>query len=259
MEFKFITFKKIRVFYTDELDGGGTTFGQDYLPFIKRLSKKKFNRIYEWCAGPGFIGFSLLANGYCDSLCLSDIHPKAIEAIKKTIKYNKLENKVSVYKSDSLDNIPEKEQWDLVVGNPPHYKKKPTSYTSNGVAANGLTEDQMRIVLDLNLETHKKFFKKVRNYLNKDGIVLLQENWFRVALDEFKEMIEENNFDFKFSSPFSDKFFYLCFAEKSTKINLIYPPKWTIKYIQEDRYMKIKNIIFRGDIFEKILKKLTNN
>ena len=193
MEFKFITFKKIRVFYTDELDGGGTTFGQDYLPFIKRLSKRKFNRIYEWCAGPGFIGFSLLANGYCESLCLSDIHPKAIQAIKKTIKYNKLENKVSVYNSDSLDDIPEKEKWDLVVGNPPHYKKKPTSYTSKGVAANGLTEDQMRIVLDLNLETHKKFFKKVRNYLNKDGIVLLQENWFRVALDEFKEISDYLN------------------------------------------------------------------
>ena len=44
MEFKSVKFKKIKVFYTDELDGGGTTFGQDYLLFIKRLSKKKFNR-----------------------------------------------------------------------------------------------------------------------------------------------------------------------------------------------------------------------
>ena len=78
-------------------------------------------------------------------------------------------------------------------------------------------------------------------------------------MDEFKEMIEEYKFDFKFSSPFSDKFFYLCFAEKSTKINLIYPPRWTIKYRPEDRYMKIKNTILRRDVFKKILKRLTNN
>ena len=88
---------------------------QDYL--------KKFGRAYEWCAGPGFIGFSLLANGFCDSLCLSDVHPPAIAALKETVKINGLENKVSIYHSDSLDNIPNDEKWNLVVGNPPHYKK----------------------------------------------------------------------------------------------------------------------------------------
>jgi hypothetical protein len=47
---------KIEVFYKIELDGGGTTFGQDYLPVIKDCYPDRvFNRAYEWCSGPGFI------------------------------------------------------------------------------------------------------------------------------------------------------------------------------------------------------------
>jgi hypothetical protein len=32
-----------------------------------------------------------------------------------------LAERVTVYRSDNLDGIPASEQWDLVVGNPPHF------------------------------------------------------------------------------------------------------------------------------------------
>ena len=237
-----VKYKNITVFYTDELDGGGTTFGQDYLKIIPRLSRKKFDRVYEWCSGPGFIGFSLLAHGYCKTLCLSDVHPKAIEVIKKTIKFNNLENKVSVYLSDSLDQIPIEEKWDLVVGNPPHYSKK--------FKTDGLSEDQKRIVLDEGLNTHKKFFNKVGQHLNENGIILLQENWYRVARDIFVKMIEDNNLKFIFSSPFSNKFYYFCAAKKNGAVSYIKKQSWEIKYTSEDK--SILKILF------KKLKKLLN-
>ena len=85
-------------------------------PFVKKLIGK-VSRICEFGSGPGFIGFSLLSNGLCDSLCLIDINPEAVKLCKKTIQENKLESKVSIYLSDGLSNIPSSEKWDLVVSN----------------------------------------------------------------------------------------------------------------------------------------------
>jgi len=42
------------------LDGGGSTFGQDFIPVLRARGMPKVQRTFEWCSGPGFIGFSLL-------------------------------------------------------------------------------------------------------------------------------------------------------------------------------------------------------
>jgi len=113
-----INYKNIELSYLLRLNGGGIIFAYE---FVHIVSKKigKVDHIFEYCAGPGFIGFSLLANNLCDRLTLADTNPVAVEAIKETIKNNNLQDKVTVYQSDCLDAIPENEQWDLVVGNPP--------------------------------------------------------------------------------------------------------------------------------------------
>jgi tRNA1(Val) A37 N6-methylase TrmN6 len=74
------------------------------------------SRVFEWCAGPGFIGFALLGYGFCDTLCLADV-----KACRLTVTQNGLAERVTVYHSDNLDGIPPSERWDLVVGNPPHF------------------------------------------------------------------------------------------------------------------------------------------
>ena len=53
----------IRVNYLHRLDGGGTAFGQDYIPYLPNRGMPRQARTIEWCAGPGFIGFSLLGCG----------------------------------------------------------------------------------------------------------------------------------------------------------------------------------------------------
>ncbi len=65
-------FGDIRVFFAPELDGGGSGYGQDYISFLQQNLGPQ-NCVFEWCAGPGFIGFSILAHGLCDSLCLADV------------------------------------------------------------------------------------------------------------------------------------------------------------------------------------------
>jgi hypothetical protein len=69
------TYGGIRVHYKRHLDGGGSGFGQDFIPFLRGRGIPKQARAFEWCAGPGFIGFSLLGHGLCETLCLADINP----------------------------------------------------------------------------------------------------------------------------------------------------------------------------------------
>ena len=44
--YKIKKYKGLKVFYTEELDGGGTTFGQDYLSFILILAAAGYAGAY---------------------------------------------------------------------------------------------------------------------------------------------------------------------------------------------------------------------
>ena len=178
----YVEFQGIKVYYTKELDGGGAGFGQDYIDFIRGNFPPQ-KRIFEWCSGPGFIGFSLLAHGLCKTLCLADINPLAIQACSKTIRLNNLESKVTVYLSDNLKNIPSSEKWSLVVGNPPHFNRVCTKKASPEI-----------IFLDKDWALHRQFYEDVGKFLKQNGTLLIQENTLRSTIENFREMIESNGF-----------------------------------------------------------------
>ncbi len=96
----------VSVHYKSHLDGGGSSFGQEYIPFLKDRGMPRQARVFEWCAGPGFIGFSLLGFGLAETLCLADVNPQAVAACRRTIAANGLADRVSVYLSDNLRDIP---------------------------------------------------------------------------------------------------------------------------------------------------------
>jgi SAM-dependent methyltransferase len=174
-----IHYKNIKVSYSFFLNGGGVLFAHE---FVRIVSQKigKVGHVFEYCAGPGFIGFSLLANNLCDKLTLADVNPKAIEAIKETIKNNNLQDKVTVYQSDCLDSIPRTERWDLVVGNPPwHLCSK---YKKN------------IIVCDPEGKVHKKFYRDINKFLKPSGSILFIEGGEYTNIINFKGMIEGNGF-----------------------------------------------------------------
>lgn len=177
--YKHIKYDNIEVVYKENLHGGGIRFGQQFIPVVK----EKFGRVghaFEFCAGPGFIGFSMLANNLCDKLTLADVNPEAIKVCNETVQRNNLYNRVATYVSDVLDNIPETEKWDLVVGNPPHvfcaskeeYKKDITLY-------------------DPNFNIHRKFYCGIHKFLKPTGSILLQEHSESTNVADFKNMIEE--------------------------------------------------------------------
>jgi predicted RNA methylase len=211
--YKQAAFKGIRVSYKDHLDGGGRGFGQDFIPLLQHYGLPMQRRAFEWCAGPGFIGFSLLAHNLCETLCLADVNPESVQACRRTIANNALSDRVSVYCSDNLRSIPPTEQWDLVVSNPPHFIDE---YLGNLRAH------------DPDWRVHRDFFRTIAPFLKPDGVIILQENNNGSTVDTFRSMIEESGLSVIFTHgdlPFrtaGHQYYYIGIMHAGVS-----PPAWT--------------------------------
>jgi tRNA1(Val) A37 N6-methylase TrmN6 len=164
-----------RVHFKKHLDGGGNAFGQDYIPFFELRRMPPQVRVFEFCSGPGFIGFSLLAHGLAETLCLADVNPEAVEACRRTVADNGLAARVSAYRSDNLRDIPASERWDLVVSNPPHF-------VDDWIGDLRTYDDGWHI--------HREFFAAVGRFLKPGGVIVLQENNRGSTVETFRPMIE---------------------------------------------------------------------
>src|ERR1700733_11819479 len=178
-----VSYGGIQIKYRSELDGGGTEFGQDFLPFLTARDMPKQQRAFEWCCGPGFIGFSLLGNGFCETLCLADINPDAVASCERTISVNGLGSRASVFQSDNLKNIPSSEKWNLVVSNPPHFVDQ--------------YEGDLR-AHDPDWRIHQEFFATIGSFLAKDGVIILQENNKGSTIESFRAMISNSGLEIVF-------------------------------------------------------------
>jgi hypothetical protein len=177
MDYQTERYRDLDVCWTPELDGGGRVFVPEYLAIVRSLFGR-VGRVFEFCAGPGFIGWSLLAHGLCDSLVLADVNPDAVEALRETARRNDLGDRVRVYKSDGLAGIPEDERWDLVVGNPPHF------------AEPYVRVDRSLITDDVGWRLHEAFYGAVGRFLADGGSVLLLENSMASSPADFVPMLQ---------------------------------------------------------------------
>lgn len=164
---------EIAVFDKPDHHMGGLAFGRDLPRVLNELGIGRRGRVFEFCAGPGYIGYSLLAAGWCESLVLSDIDPDAVSTARFTASHNDLEDRVVVYRSDGLDQIPAGERWDLVVSNPPHFAEA----------------DRDIRIFDPGWELHRSFYASVASHMNPGGLVLMAENSAGSDPEVFSEMI----------------------------------------------------------------------
>ena len=213
-----VRYAGIGIKYRAELDGGGTEFGQDFISFFEARGMPRQERAFEWCSGPAFISFSLLGHGFCTSLCLADINPEAVASCRETVRVNKLGDRVSVYQSDNLRNIPRSEQWDLVVSNPPHFIDQ---YLGD-IRAH-----------DPDWQIHRDFFATIGDFLTLGGVIVLQENNRGSTVATFREMIERSGLKIVFvdgESPTLTK--ESCFYYVGVMRSGDAPPQWTALGVQ---------------------------
>jgi Methyltransferase small domain len=165
----------IDVMYRSDLDGGGTTFATSLIDFIRGHfgADKRFGTAFEWCSGPGFIGFAALSENICDALCLADINQDAIKWAQATIEANRLKDKVRCYISDNLLGVDKKERFDLVLANPPcHYAPNSAHPIVQTAGANKLFNLKS---VDPGWKTHAGFYSQIGQFLNPGAHILTLE------------------------------------------------------------------------------------
>ena len=183
-EFETTGAQKFKVLHLPETDGGGTWFGQEYITMLKqRYPGRQFDRCWEWCAGPGFIGFNLLDHGICNRLFLSDIYDPAVELAKETARRAGIADRVHALLFRDLAILPLDYQFDLIVANPPH--------EPNGTLVIHTADHGGRIEADPGWASHKNFFEHVADHLTEDGVIILQENQHSSTVKDFEPMIKD--------------------------------------------------------------------
>lgn len=175
------------VFYTNETNGGGDFLALEYMQVVKEWYNK-VDSVLEWCSGPGFIGYSFLATGLCDKVAFNDMYEPAIVELKKTRDYNKLEQ-VEIHQGSTLENIKDV-QYDLVVGNPPHWKDVESASNSLGFDVTQFKHIE-DILVDKDWAAHKSFYNNVKKLLRPDGKILLQENGFGSTPKDFEKIVTD--------------------------------------------------------------------
>lgn len=178
------------VYYTNETNGGGDFFALEYMDVIKEWYGH-VDHAFEWCSGPGFIGYSLLATNICNNISFLEKYSPSVDMCQKTKDHSKFKDKINIYLDSSLDNIPSSEKFDLVVGNPPHWgsaeaAKEALNFNFDLVEIPRLVD----ILVDQDWEIHKDFFKKIKNHLSKNGKILLQENLTGSNPRHFEDLVK---------------------------------------------------------------------
>lgn len=103
----------------------------------------------------------------CTHLTLADINPDAVEAARFTVRRQGLEDRVTVLQSNNLRDIPESEQWDLVVGDPPHFPVALERHIEQGFVLRSV---------DADWRLHRAFFEGIRRHLRPGGRMLITES-----------------------------------------------------------------------------------
>ena len=187
-EQKYVTANDIDIFYNIEQDGGGSIWAADVVSLVQQLyPNRKFHNVFEWCSGPGFIVFSLLANSLCSNLFLVDIYQPALDhctLTKQNLNNKYQENIVEIIKMGSLEDLTDSYQFDLIVGNPPHFDTVTTRFSKYY---------DPRLFVDEHWDIHKNFFENVKKNLTKDGIIILLESFWGSSPDTFAQMIDDAN------------------------------------------------------------------
>lgn len=197
------------IFYTPETNGGGDHFFPEYYDLVSEFYCR-VGHLMEWCSGPGFIGYGMMACNICDHLTLLDKFKPAVDIAKKTaensfikhgldfvdtetIYHRRVFPRTTVYHSDTCSVLSD-HKIDLVVGNPPHFECKEDAIKAlSKLGGTPLFNDHLsEILLDSNWDAHRDMFDEVSTRLSDDGIICLQLHSGGSSPDTFKSMIEES-------------------------------------------------------------------
>lgn len=149
---------------------------KDFEPWLSQPPQ----RILDMCTGSGCIGISC-AHQYPDAeVVLSDISEAALGVANQNIDFHNVGHSVSAVLSDGFEAL-DGQKFDLIVSNPPYVDAEDLSSMPQEFHAEppiGLSSG------DDGLDFTRKFLAKASQYLNDNGIVVVEVGNSWVALEE---------------------------------------------------------------------------
>lgn len=140
---------------------------------LKYIEQFHYKTILDLCCGSGVVGLSI---GYINKqtiISLSDNSTKAINLTRKNTELLGLSSRCTIYKSDLFSDIPNSLTFDLIVSNPPYVPKNrikslPKEISYEPIEAiNGGKKG---------IEFISKIIKQAGNYLNKNGMLVIEHD-----------------------------------------------------------------------------------
>ncbi|MCA6072656.1 MAG: peptide chain release factor N(5)-glutamine methyltransferase [Endomicrobium sp.] len=152
---------------------------------VARKENKK--SVLDLCTGSGCIAISLSKLGAFDNVTALDISKNALNIAKENAKINNATD-IDFIESDIFDSIGDR-KFDIIVSNPPYISE--TEYS----ALEPELEYEPRIALtakDGGLFFYNEIGSRALNYLNNDGVVLIELNANK--FDEIRQIFLDNNY-----------------------------------------------------------------
>lgn len=172
--------------FPTHLDGGGIHMKPELMNVIRRYGKQSYERAFEWCSGPGFLGYEILGSGVAKHIVFSDYYPVALDNCLDTARKHNLTNSVTAHLSATIAGIPDVEKWDLVVSNPPHTNNKENFINGmlNENREHSFLDNTCRLLVDQDWLIHQEFFRNIRKKLTDDAdVFLIEAGTFPIFLD----------------------------------------------------------------------------
>jgi|APSaa5957512576_1039674.scaffolds.fasta_scaffold09858_2 methylase of polypeptide subunit release factors len=189
---KQVSYNNIKINYL--ISGGGDAFGQHYINFMRDYYRDNAlspdSNILEWCAGAGFIGFSLLAHGLCKHISFIEQDANDVICSNLTIGMNNIQKDALSIVSNTVNAFSDTTQFDIIVGNPPHFGDD----ISNAINSGSIP----RITNDQGWEIHTEFFRNVQKYMHSNSRIILIQNNKDVpnGANELKQVATDNGLQF---------------------------------------------------------------
>jgi tRNA1(Val) A37 N6-methylase TrmN6 len=164
---------------------------------IHMIRERQLNglNILDICCGVGIVGLTVFVNlrkaEIIKAAAFADINIFNLNSLHKTLKKNHLENlignQIRSYLSDGLKHIPQKEQFDLIISNPPHYFGKERIKDKKSLSPGRLG------TFDAGWDFHRAFYQRCHHYLSEKGEVWFLENSSAAGEEDFLPFIVAND------------------------------------------------------------------
>lgn len=152
--------------------------------------------LLNMCAGSGSLAI-LMALAFPNSVVDAvDISEYAILLTQRNVAMYKLEDRINIIESDLFDNLSTDRSYDAIVCNPPYVtteslRRLPDEYRHEPSLALHGGDDGMTII--------RKFLSQAANYLNDEGIIILEIGFnkdnFHYAFPDLEPIFLENEYD----------------------------------------------------------------